>query len=533
MKLLPVLILILAAFAVPSRGQEALAEAAQLSSEGRHAEAAAILRRAVEAEPGNEATAYRLATALVFDRRFDEARPIFQRLAGSWDSGIASMAANSLSEMQRIEAEELAAREQPPSAAELRAQAEYKKRKALLERRQKAYELLAAKRDSEAIDYISRLDARGEATPELLREQAAAFERAGQTGRAIEVLRHVAELENPAVETRAQLAAALRKQGKIPEAYEIWRDLRDSHPDSPEGRVAAAEIDALAPAWNPERLFWGELDLYAAYLQRYDIGVANGRLRQGAFVPGARWLEPFVQADFSLDSDPYGGGADGLSTVYNENLAGFHAGARIRPFAEQSFTLYALGGIQKDLRGTEERQGEWFWELIAGLNGFWAWGPGSQWAAVDLETALPGGLPVLPRSALQWTPAEWIPVSAGWDWFVEAGGDAAYYTRLQNAIGYGQSRQGFRLARFGRAAAFDAYALQNLVMDTEGNYYDNFFEAGPGVRFVTAPVGAAVFTTSVDYVLGAYLGRNSNNTRGTLDSTYSDFRITASFSLRW
>jgi hypothetical protein len=119
------------------------------------------------------------------------------------------------------------------------------------------------------------------------------------------------------------------------------------------------------------------------------------------------------------------------------------------------------------------------------------------------------------------------------DWFVEVGGDAAYYTRLQDSIGYGQSRQGFRLARFGRAAAFDAYVLQNLVMDIEGNYYDNFFEAGPGLRFVTAPVGAAVFTTSVDYVLGSYLGRNSNNTRGTLDSTYSDFRITASFSLRW
>jgi tetratricopeptide (TPR) repeat protein len=533
MKHLPVLILILAALTTPSWAQDSLAEASQLSSQGRHAEAAAILQRASAAEPGNETIAYRLGTALVFDRRFNEARPIFKRLSGSWDSGLAAMASNSLTEMERIEAEELAAREQPPSAEELRARAEYEKRKALLERRQKAYELVAAKRDSEAIDYISKLDASGEATPDLLREEAAALDRAGKTEQSIEVLRRVAEMENPAVETRAQLAAALRKQGKIPEAYEVWRDLRDNHPDSPEGRLAASEIDALAPAWNPERLFWGELDLYAAYLQRYDIGVSNGRLRQGAFVPGARWIEPFLQADFSLDSDPYGGGADGISTVYNENLAGFHGGARIRPFAEQSFTLYVLGGIQKDLRGTEERQGEWFWELIAGINAFWAWGPGSKWASVDLQTALPGGMPVLPRSALQWTPAEWIPVNPVFDWFVEVGGDAAYYTRLQDAIGYGQSRQGMRLVRLGRAAAFDAYLLQNLVMDTEGSYYDNFFEAGPGVRFVTAPVGAAVFTTSVDYVLGSYLGRNSNDTRGTLDSTYADFRITASFSLRW
>lgn len=523
----------LAVWPVAGRAEDPLEEAARLSNEARHAEAAAILRRAAAGEPGDEAIAFRLATALVFDRRPAEARPLLERLSRSWDPNIAARAATSLAELDRLEAEERAARENPPSAEDLRARDEYRRQKALLDRRQKAFDLLASKNDAAAIEHIAWLDSRGEATPVLLRGQAAALDRAGRVDEAIVVLKRVAELENPALETRAQLAAALRKRGDIPGAYEIWRDLRDAHPDSAEGRQAAAEIDALAPAWNPERWSWGEFDLYAAYLQRYDIGVSNGRLRQGTYVPGARWIEPFLQADFSLDSDPYGGGGEGISTIYNENLAGFHAGARIRPFAEQSFTLYLLGGIQKDLRGTEERHGEWFWELIAGVNGFWSWGPGSQWAAIDLETASSGGLPVLPRSALQWSPASWAPLLPGLEWFVEAGGDAAYYTRLQDAIAYAQSRQGARLVRFGQAAAIDAYALQNLAMDTEGNYYDNFFEAGPGVRFVTAPVGAAVFTASVDYVLGAYLGRNAGDTRGDLDSTYADFRITASVAIRW
>ena len=53
------------------------------------------------------------------------------------------------------------------------------------------------------------------------------------------------------------------------------------------------------------------------------------------------------------------------------------------------------------------------------------------------------------------------------------------------------------------------------------------------MRFVTSPVGAAIFTTSVEYVVGSYLGRNEGDTRGNLDTTYSDFRITASLSLRW
>jgi hypothetical protein len=66
-----------------------------------------------------------------------------------------------------------------------------------------------------------------------------------------------------------------------------------------------------------------------------------------------------------------------------------------------------------------------------------------------------------------------------------------------------------------------------------GNYYDNFVEAGPGLRVVTAPVGAATVTTSLEYAAGAYMGRNYNNTRGSTGETYSDVRISVAMSLRW
>jgi Flp pilus assembly protein TadD len=508
-------------------------QATLLSNEGRHSEAVAVLERSATAEPGDEGISFRLATALVFSRRHAEARALFERLSHSWDPQMAAMAASSLVALDRADAEERAAKAKPPSAAELRARAEYQERKALLDRRQRIYSLLAEGNDCEALEALSILENRNEATPPLLREKAGILDRRGQGHEAIGILRRVAEMENPAKETKLQLASLLMRNGQTVEAFEIWRDLRDRHGETPEGQQAAREIDALAPALNLERWSWGELDLYASYLQRYNIGIANGRLRQGTYVPGARWIEPFVQADFSLDSDPYGGGAEGLSTIYNENLAGFHAGARIRPFATESFTLYVLGGIQKDLRGTEQHQGEWFWELIAGVNGFWAWGPGKEWAFVDIQAATPGGLPVLPRSVANWKPNAWGPVQFRMDWFVEAGGDAAYYTRLSDGIAYGQSRQGLRLVQFGKAAAFDAYALENLTMDTTGNYYDNYFEVGPGMRLVTAPVGAAIFTTSVEYILGAYLGRNAGDTKGDIDPTYADFRITASLSLRW
>jgi Flp pilus assembly protein TadD len=515
-----------------------VAEAATLSNQGRHGEAYAILQKATDSNPGDEGLRFRLATALVFDRRNAEARAIFSELAKSWNADIASMAASSLRALDRAEAIEKAAQAQPPSAETLRREAEYRARQARLDRQQAAYDLIKAQRDEEAVRAIDDLERNGEVSPELIIEKSAALQRMGDTLAAIVVLRDVAGGDNPDPRARLLLAALLAEQGRRAEAFEIWRDLRDQGGDATLSRMAAAEIEALAPSYNLERWAWGELDLYGTYLSRYNIGVSSGRLREGTFIPGARWIEPFVQADFSLDSSNTSNGqgpGQGIPTIYNENLAGFHAGARIRPFANQSFVLYVLGGIQKDLRGTEQHNGEWFAEIIAGINGYWAWGPGKEWTTIDLEGVSPGGLATLPSNsqASRWALNNWSPVQFRLDWFVEAGGDAAYYSRLPDCLAYGQSRQGARIMQFGKAAAVDIYGLENLTMDTKGNYYDNYFEAGPGMRFVTAPVGAAVLTTSVDYVFGSYLGRNSNNTRGDTAANYSDFRLTVALSLRW
>ena len=522
-------------FSLKAQALDPLAEAASLSNQGRHAEASAVLKKALESTPSNEGLRFRLGTALVFDRQTSEARSIFGDLAKSWNADIASMAAASLTALDRAEALEKAARAQPASPEVLRREAEYRARQACLARQQAAYDLMSAGRDEEAVHAIDDLELRGEATTDLIIEKSAALQRLGDTLAAIVVLRDVAGGDNPDPRAKLQLAGLLVEEGRRAEAFKLWREIRDEGGDATLSRMAAAEIDALAPPYNLERWTWGELDLYGTYLSRYNIGVSSGRLRQGTFIPGARWIEPFVQADFSLDSTNTSNGAgEGIPTIYNENLAGFHAGARIRPFANQSFVLYVLGGVQKDLRGTDQHKGEWFTELIAGLNGYWAWGPGKEWTTIDLEAISTGGLPPLPSNqASRWSLNNWSPVHLRLDWFVEAGGDAAYYTRLPDCLVYGQSRQGARIMQLGKAAAVDIYALENLTMDTKGNYYDNYFEAGPGVRLVTAPVGAAVLTTSLDYVLGSYLGRNSNNTRGDTASTYSDFRLTVALSVRW
>ncbi len=508
-------------------------KAIRLSNDGRHAESIECLQNALLADPGNEKLKFRLAGELVFDHRSAEARACLEELSRSWNADMASMAATSLSALERFEEEEKKARAQPPSAEVLRQQAEYRIRKERLDRQQKVFELITAKRDDEAVAWIDELQILGEANTAMLLEKSYALSRLGRNDEAVNVLQGIPVEDDPDGQARLALAALLSRDGRTTEAVKIWKDIRESSGDSAASRTAAQEMRVLAPAYNTDCWAWGELDLYGTYLSRYNIGVAAGRIREGTFVPGARWIEPFIQGDFSLDSSSSAG--QGISTIYNENLAGFHAGVRVRPFAAQSFVLYVLGGVQKDLRGTTQHHAKWFSELIAGVNGYWAWGPGKEWAASDLEAESPGGMgsPSESQVSRAWSPRGWVPVRGRFDWFVEAGGDAAYYTRLPDGIAYLQSRQGIRFLQCGKAAALDAYGLQNLTMDTRGNYYDNYFEAGPGVRLITAPIGAAVFTTSVDYLLGSYLGRNYANTRGDTASTYSDFRITAALSLRW
>ena len=511
-------------------------EAAELcAGKGDHEQAAKILTRAVAANPGDEQMSYRLAAQEAFAKRTADAKWRFGVLAASSDRQLAAMAKASLEALEKSEAREKAAKAGTVSPQQLAAQsrrnAAYRARERSLQRQQHVYDLIRANDDQAVIAAVDDLAARGEATPALRMEQACALERTGDEKRALEVMDSLPGAT--AGENGLMRATLLLKLGRTREAYEGFSQVRDAAPDSLEGRRAAAQIAALPPAANLERWFWGEMDVYGTYLGRYGIGVAAGRIRQGAYVPGARWLEPFVQADFSLDSSSNVG--EGITTIYNENLAGFHLGARIRPFASQTFTFYFLGGWVNNLIDNPNYQQGWFAEVIAGVNGYWGFGPGTGWDGINETPEFSMGEPAPPRTPLPnaWIPNRWTPMRGRFDWFVEGGGDWAYYSRLSDFIAYSQAKGGWRVLQFGRAAAVDVYGFANLVFDAVGNYYDNYFEGGPGVRVVTAPVGAATITTSLEYAAGAYLGRNENNTRGSTGATYGDVRVSVAMSLRW
>lgn len=511
-------------------------EAAEIcASQGNHERAAMILTRAVAANPGNEQLSYRLAAQEAFAKRTADAKWRFGVLAKSSDRQLAAMAQASLAALERNERVEIEAKRPAVSTGQAevdaRRQAEFRRHEELLARQQRVYDLVRATDDEAVIAAVDELSARGEATPALRMEQVYALQREGQAERALQIIDSLPEATSG--ETGLMRATLLQRLGRTAEAYQAYRAVQDAAPESLEGRRAAAQIAALPPAANLDRWFWGEMDVYGTYLGRYGIGVAAGRIRQGAYVPGARWLEPFVQAGFSLDSSSKVG--EGITTIYNENLAGFHLGARIRPFASQSFTFYFLGGWVNNLIDNPNYQKGWFGEVIAGVNGYWGFGPGTGWDGINETPQFAMGEPAPARTPPPnaWTPNAWRPMRGRLDWFVEGGGDWAYYSRLSDFIAYSQARGGWRVLQFGRAAAVDVYGFANFVFDAVGNYYDNYFEGGPGIRVVTAPVGAATVTTSLEYASGAYLGRNYNNTRGSTGASYSDVRVSVAMSLRW
>jgi len=78
------------------------------------------------------------------------------------------------------------------------------------------------------------------------------------------------------------------------------------------------------------------------------------------------------------------------------------------------------------------------------------------------------------------------------------------------------------------SSALDVYAGGQVWLDSRGDFFDNFAEVGPGVRYL--PPWPGNRQISAEYVRGWYLGRDGR-TRNPFDSDYDDLRATiAAFS---
>jgi hypothetical protein len=91
-------------------------------------------------------------------------------------------------------------------------------------------------------------------------------------------------------------------------------------------------------------------------------------------------------------------------------------------------------------------------------------------------------------------------------WYYETNGDGVYISRFdRDFIGYSQNRTGYTL----RSPQAQFYWNHNITVDTKGQYWANYVETGPGVRFRVGGLPKGLMF-QVDFVRGIYLFTRGN-----------------------
>lgn len=318
------------------------------------------------------------------------------------------------------------------------------------------------------------------------------------------------------------------------EASEILKKIREDYPDTPLAAEAQQLLGGIPAIANLDKWYWGEAYVSGDYLGRFGTVLGSGFIRHGTFIPNARWLQPFQEFRFGVDTRS---GVGGQRSVIADNFVGLYDGIRIQPLPAEYFFFYAMGGVNKDLLDQRE-DGDFALDYQVGLYGFKSWGPGTVLHSSTTGEAIPtsGTVPsakVDADAAAANEPQSTNQFAWRGDWFTDVGADFSYYHRHSSWIGYGQAHEGFRMFQIGPRAAVDAYAVQNISWDIEGNYFDNLFELGPGARLLWVPRQRWEVVLRTEWLKGYYLGRNDAGVRGNAESQYDDFRVGLSVGTRW
>jgi len=295
--------------------------------------------------------------------------------------------------------------------------------------------------------------------------------------------------------------------------------VRKAEPGSDAAREAGERLHALPSVANLDKWSWGEAYASGDYFGRYDTVVGSGFIRQGTFIPEARWLQPYAEYLFSVDTGSQVSRSGRGQTILFDNAVGFYGGVRLQVLPTEYLFLYGQGGVNKDLLEQREN-GDWALDYQAGLYGFKSWGPG----VVFQNGATPG-------------PSGATPPDGGWfwrgDWFTDAGGNFSYYHRYRSGIGYEQMHKGFRLAQWGANVAFDGYIIENVAWDVRGDYFDNFTDFGPGARAIWRPHPNWQVVLTCEWLQGFYFGRDGQGNRNGAAGDYHGVHVGLSVGARW
>lgn len=381
------------------------------------------------------------------------------------------------------------------------------------------YHLADEQRFREVVQAIDDLERKqGTVSWNLQLQRLYALQGLNENRRASELAAQMAAEKPGATDLVLMQAELLVRQHRWTEAGKVLLAAKKAHPDTPLATEAERRLHALPAVADLDKWQWGEFYASGDYHNRFHTLIGSGLLREGTYVPHARWLQPYAGLRFGLDTKS---GAGDPSTIVQDNSFSFVGGVRAQLFPTEYVFLYAEGGLNKDLLDRRDG-GDWAGDYQAGVFGYKSWGPG---------VTFPDNIPAVATSTNR-PPAG---CGAAWrgDWFTDVGADFSYYHRFNSWLGYGQAHEGFRLAQLTRSVAWDAYAVENLAWDAKGNYFDNLGELGPGTRLIWKPRGNWRVVLRVEWVEGFYFGRDDLNSRGTASGDYNDFRAGISVGTSW
>ena len=209
-----------------------------------------------------------------------------------------------------------------------------------------------------------------------------------------------------------------------------------------------------APAGDAGSPWWKRIYAAGFYDTRWDGWFLQSFGQLGRYINDEQSLSLYGIGMLTTDTRSTGGGT--LPVIISDNVFILGVGVRYKPVSWVWFD--AQEGVAFDLI---ERAGE-------------------STVNHDFRLIATGGSGIYPdfrvHDDLQ------VPLSLMADCFASAG----YYSRYDNVIAYLQGRVGVRAVEVSTAFA-DVYLRGDMALDGNGEYYNNIFEIGPGVRFTPNP----------------------------------------------
>ncbi|MFP4379054.1 MAG: hypothetical protein ACLFUS_01015 [Candidatus Sumerlaeia bacterium] len=272
------------------------------------------------------------------------------------------------------------------------------------------------------------------------------------------------------------------------------------HGEEPESRPPAGQSDAPRVAStlrdNLAKKLWAELYFQTEYSSHDDDNIIfDAWAKQGyrLYENEGRFWDVYIKERYLIDDN----------RDYWNNRVEAALGTRLKPFRKYGLILFLEGiwGAYTERQGADPNEDTTAYTDLQAGYAFWQW---------------------LGRYLWQAEGAEFFAPFTGWR---EVYSDGIYYNRdNHNYIVTFDYKEGLMLGNF-PWFNMDAFAAFQAGIDTQGDYWNNYLEIGPGIRF--QPIKSLDMKISFEYFFGHYYTGHIHEDNE--DAFYRDFAITLSF----